>query len=201
MKKTNTFNLNMNVIDRSKKITLFNIEIYWRFTMQSLFILMNDFDYKSEGELNKDLKDGNIYTILRVFYSGILWDEEEDKPSFERFLMFYNAGYDLEKNEEVLKTSEFVIKNLSDYLFVNKDDKKKDKKSDVKDGKDEGINFDRMVLASRINLNIKDDEFWTSSPRKIYSQFIEYNNMYSKDEKEEKKTMNGDDLEKMLSGF
>lgn len=64
--------------------------------------------------------------------------------------------------------------------------------------KDDSINFDRLFLVCKTNLNLSQEEFWQSSPRKIYSLIMEWNNMNTP-KKEKPKKIYADDLENMLS--
>ena len=116
--KNNKEQLNMNILDKIKKINLNGVDFYWMFSMKSLYILFERFDYNSESEIFEKLNKGNVITLLQIFYAGVLWDKE-DEVSFDDFLLFLN------NKDYIREIDEFLSENLKDFLYPRKEEDKK----------------------------------------------------------------------------
>lgn len=184
--------INMNIRDDVRSINIKGVDIKWKFSLRSLYILLYDFDYETENKLMKKLQEASTFTLIQVFYSGIVWEDEDDKPEFKDFLIFLDI-------ENTKKIEDFINKNIEYFLYPKKKEKDKDKKIEKKEESEEGVNFDSLLLISRINLKITEEEFWNYSPRKFFALLIEYNELHSSNAKEENKEKgNADDLDKLL---
>lgn len=113
IEKSKKERINMNIKDKSRRVTLNGIEFTWKFSIASLYELLSTFGYKDEVELMHMLRSGNIITLCEVFYSGILW-EDNDKVSVEEFFAF------LDISDAVNDIKFFIQENIGDFLDVKK---------------------------------------------------------------------------------
>lgn len=106
--------INMNIKDSLKKVTLNGVDIYWKFSMESMYDLLYDFGYENEKKLMESINYAIInqdpIPVMQIFYSGIVWDVEEEKTPFRVFLRFIDIG---DSFERIIK---FLEENLMDYL-------------------------------------------------------------------------------------
>lgn len=106
--------INNNIKDTSIFIEIRGVEFQWKFSMSSLYDLLTEFEYENELNLMNKLAEGNIVTVLQVFYTGIIWESYADKTSFRDFLIFCDY---INVIEEI---KEFLEKNIEKYLYPQK---------------------------------------------------------------------------------
>jgi len=111
--------INANILDNIKKITINNVEFEWSFSMLSFYKLLTEFGYENEMVLMESLSKANAITMCEVFFVGILWDKD-DIVDFKTFLKF------IDYTDCLVEIKEFLELNLNEYLDIKKKQKNRE---------------------------------------------------------------------------
>jgi len=116
MNGTNANKIIADVFDKIKTLELKGHKFYWKFSMSSQLMLKTDFGL---GELNNvaiKMSEGDVETILKVFYAGIIWNQDDAMP-YQNFISIFISD---DKCEELRIILEFIPEALPEFLNLKK---------------------------------------------------------------------------------
>ena len=152
--------------DRGLPVEIGGITFHFLYTFAVIDELQEMYDAPMSEILNRLMKDRTFYSsaghmIEALIKSDLFNHGETNAPTFDQIMHVLT----------VADTARIVKALLDGY---SSDMPEKDEDDDDSDEEPEKINVARLLIIARTEMNMSEDEFWKTTPRKYFKLFDEY---------------------------